>query len=94
MTTVEATVTPGITENRMSLKSLGKEIAQALQQAGRQLIQQACQVMQARKMEEEKGMGLRDKRRSLGLRLAPADLEGGLGLSARGGFPIIHYWAG
>jgi hypothetical protein len=51
----------------MTLKELEHEIGKALQQAGQQLLHQACQVMEDQLMEQGKGGYLRDKRRPLHL---------------------------
>jgi hypothetical protein len=51
----------------MNLKELEAEIGEALQQAGRQLLLQACQALEDQLLEQEQGTYLRDKRRKLHL---------------------------
>lgn len=67
MTHVETKVTLSINQNGMTLKELEQEIGETLQQAGQQLLLQACQVLEDQLMEQEKGRYLRDKRRKLHL---------------------------
>jgi len=65
MTCVETKVTLSISQNGMGLEDLEREIGQVLQQTGQQLLRQACQVMEDRLLEQEKGRYLRNKRRQL-----------------------------
>ena len=65
MTHVETKVTLSINQNGMNLKELEQEIGKTLQQAGQQLLLQACQVLEDQWMEQEKSRYLRDKRRQL-----------------------------
>jgi hypothetical protein len=67
MTHVETKVTLSINPNRMNLEELEQEIGKVLQQAGQELILQACQIMEDQLMEQEKGRYRRDKRRLLHL---------------------------
>jgi len=67
MTHVETKVTVSINPNGMTLEEMEREIGQVLQQAGQQLVLQACQAMEAQMMEREKGKYRLDKRRPLHL---------------------------
>lgn len=67
MTCVETKVTLSINPNGMNLQDLEHEIGDALKQAGRQLLLQACQALEAQLLEQEKGRYCRDKRRNLHL---------------------------
>jgi hypothetical protein len=81
MTHVETKVTLSINQNGMTLKELEQEIGKTLQQAGQQLLLQACQVLEDQLLEQGKGRYLRDKRRQLHM-LASAgsvSLDGRLG---------------
>jgi len=65
MTHVETKVSLSRSQNGMNLKELEQEIGKTLQQAGQQLLLQACQVLENQLMEQEKSKYLRDKRRQL-----------------------------
>jgi hypothetical protein len=65
MTHVETKVSLSISQNGMNLKELEQEIGKTLQQAGQQLLLQACQVLEDQLMEQEKGRYIRNKRRQL-----------------------------
>jgi hypothetical protein len=80
MTHVETKVTLSINQNGMTLKEL-EQNGKTLQQAGQQLLLQACQVLEDQLLEQGKGRYLRDKRRQLHM-LASAgsvSLDGRLG---------------
>ena len=52
MTHVETKVTLSINQNGMNLKELEQKIGENLQQAGQQLLLQACQVLENQLMEQ------------------------------------------
>ena len=68
MTIIETTVTHSINLNGLTMEELEAQIGDALQQAGRDLLIQACQVMEAQVLEEHSELR-RSKRRGT----APAD---------------------
>jgi len=53
MTTVETMITLSISPKGMSLEELESKIGRALQEAGIQLLVQACRAMEAKKLEQE-----------------------------------------
>jgi hypothetical protein len=67
MTTVETTVTLSISPKGVTLEELERDISQVLQDAGKQLMVQACRAMEAQELAQKKGRYMRDKRRSLHL---------------------------
>lgn len=67
MTTVETTVTISISPEGMSLEALEAGVAQALQQAGRRLLSEACQAMEVELLERQGDRMPRSKQRPLHL---------------------------
>jgi hypothetical protein len=65
MTTVETTVTISINQKSQSIEELEAQIGQALQQAGRELLGQACREMETRLFESREAGLRRCKQRSL-----------------------------
>jgi hypothetical protein len=63
MTTVETTVTLSISEKRQSLEDVEAQIGQALQEAGRKLLAQACRQVELELLEAEEPAVRRSKRR-------------------------------
>lgn len=67
MTPVKTKVSLIISPDGMNLEELEKEISKVLQQAGQQLLLQACQALEDQLLEQEQEQYLRDKRRKLHL---------------------------
>lgn len=65
MTTVETTVAVSISPDDMDLEALESQIAQALQQAGQELLVRACQGIEADMLEQQEPRLRRSKRRPL-----------------------------
>jgi hypothetical protein len=66
MTIIETTVTMSINQKGLTLEEMEAQIGDALQQAGRDLLIQVCQVMEAQVLEERAELR-RSKRRGLHL---------------------------
>lgn len=62
MTNVETKVTLSISEEGLTLEALSDQVGEALQEAGRELLTQACQVIEAQALEAQ-GAGVQRRKR-------------------------------